>query len=199
MPPCRLLRPISTAICLAALVGWPAGATHAEQQSASDNSPIVLMNDPIYASEEVLENVGLIVVAPSGAFTGGRPIMTRLQVGQSIVRFFPFLLKHRHPANAGPKSEPFFIKFRLETAQKLSSHPEAITALSRLVDAFSPEIRQLGEHPEDAKNELATLAKPKPFPDVPPGHWAAQAVRELKDKGIVVGYPSGEFQKLAPS
>jgi hypothetical protein len=157
------------------------------------------MNDPMYANEEILENAGLIVVAPTGAFTGGRPIMTRLQVGQSIVRFFPFLLKDRRPANAGPESESFFIKFRLETAQKLSSHPEAITALTRLIDAFSPEIRQFGEHPEDAKNALATLAKPKPFPDIPPGHWAAQAVRELKDKGIVVGYPSGEFQKQAPS
>jgi hypothetical protein len=29
--------------------------------------------------------------------------------------------------------------------------------------------------------------------DVPPGHWAYEAVRELADKGLVTGYPDGRF------
>ena len=28
------------------------------------------------------------------------------------------------------------------------------------------------------------------FPDVPKGHWAYQAVLDLKQKGILVGYPA---------
>lgn len=30
-----------------------------------------------------------------------------------------------------------------------------------------------------------------PFRDVPPDHWAAQAVETLRQKGIVRGYPAG--------
>ncbi|HLK59399.1 MAG TPA: ankyrin repeat domain-containing protein [Chthonomonadaceae bacterium] len=38
------------------------------------------------------------------------------------------------------------------------------------------------------------LARPdKPFPDVPKDHWAYQAVMELKQKGILIGYPDGTF------
>ncbi len=33
-----------------------------------------------------------------------------------------------------------------------------------------------------------------PFPDVPPGHWAASAVETLHQAGIVHGYPGGEYQ-----
>lgn len=32
-----------------------------------------------------------------------------------------------------------------------------------------------------------------PFPDVPKDHWAYQAVMELQQKGILVGYPDGTF------
>lgn len=31
------------------------------------------------------------------------------------------------------------------------------------------------------------------FPDVPKGHWAADALTELKRAGLVVGYPDGRF------
>lgn len=33
-----------------------------------------------------------------------------------------------------------------------------------------------------------------PFADVPPGHWAAQAVETLHRAGIVRGYPHSTFQ-----
>ncbi len=32
---------------------------------------------------------------------------------------------------------------------------------------------------------------PSPFRDVPPNHWATQAVESLRKAGIVQGYPSG--------
>lgn len=31
------------------------------------------------------------------------------------------------------------------------------------------------------------------FPDIPPGHWAFQAVEDLADAGLVLGYPDGKF------
>src|SRR5207248_8572546 len=33
-----------------------------------------------------------------------------------------------------------------------------------------------------------------PFPDVPPDHWAFPAVESLRVKGIVRGYPDGNFR-----
>jgi hypothetical protein len=40
------------------------------------------------------------------------------------------------------------------------------------------------------------VPKTTPFPDVPPGHWAATAVQQLKDEGILVGYPAGTFSPV---
>ena len=37
-----------------------------------------------------------------------------------------------------------------------------------------------------------------PFPDVPAQHWAAPAVREMKDAGIMKGYADGKFQGDKP-
>jgi len=52
--------------------------------------------------------------------------------------------------------------------------------------------------PKPVKAALATTA-PRvvpggPFRDVPPNHWAAQAVETLRQKGIVRGYPSGVYR-----
>jgi hypothetical protein len=43
-----------------------------------------------------------------------------------------------------------------------------------------------------------SLAKTPPFLDVPPGHWAAQAVQNLKDEGILVGYPPEKPKPSSP-
>ncbi|MDH7480725.1 MAG: S-layer homology domain-containing protein [Armatimonadota bacterium] len=39
----------------------------------------------------------------------------------------------------------------------------------------------------------AGLALAQEFPDVPPDHWAYDAVQQLVDAGIIVGYPDGTF------
>lgn len=33
-----------------------------------------------------------------------------------------------------------------------------------------------------------------PFKDVPPNHWAADAVKKMSDSGIIVGYPDAKFK-----
>jgi hypothetical protein len=42
-----------------------------------------------------------------------------------------------------------------------------------------------------ALSALVGLQTPtvSPFPDVPPGHWAYQAVTDLHNRGILLGYP----------
>lgn len=40
---------------------------------------------------------------------------------------------------------------------------------------------------------LCAIAFAQEFPDVPPDHWAYDAVQELVDQGIIQGYPDGTF------
>jgi hypothetical protein len=40
----------------------------------------------------------------------------------------------------------------------------------------------------------SVFAQPLYYPDVPEGHWAEQAVNELNELGIVVGFPDGGFR-----
>src|SRR5690554_4299630 len=41
---------------------------------------------------------------------------------------------------------------------------------------------------------VPVLAQQRPFPDVPPDHWAAESVELLRAAGLVIGYPDGEFK-----
>lgn len=38
-----------------------------------------------------------------------------------------------------------------------------------------------------------------PFTDVPKGHWAYDAVEQLRQLGILRGYPGGTFEPKAPA
>ena len=40
---------------------------------------------------------------------------------------------------------------------------------------------------------MSAIAFAQEFPDVPPDHWAYDAVQELVDAGIIQGYPDGTF------
>lgn len=86
------------------------------------------------------------------------------------------------------------------------------TSVARLVQEFSPEIRQWGSQ---AKEMLTLADECKPiarqivqlcdarlkalgaaplFSDVPFDHWAFDAVHNLRDLGILTGYPDGTFK-----
>jgi hypothetical protein len=48
----------------------------------------------------------------------------------------------------------------------------------------------IANHPDSASNKVTThVGQSENFPDVPKNHWAYQAVLELKQKGILIGYP----------
>jgi len=74
-------------------------------------------------------------------------------------------------------------------------------ALKRIADEFSPEIKTLGAKPEtyyEAVGDFETLSgglNLMQFADVPKDHWAAKAVLELRQAGIMDGYPSGRFNQ----
>jgi hypothetical protein len=52
-----------------------------------------------------------------------------------------------------------------------------------------------------AQNASATppaAIRTEPFPDVPQGHWAFDAVEQLRKQGILRGYPPATVPRPAP-
>ncbi len=81
-------------------------------------------------------------------------------------------------------------------AALLRRSPPAQNALLALVKEFAPELTRLGIDPDAAQSRLAEMAQTtqvKPFPDVPPTHWASRAVQILQEKGLMLGYPDGKY------
>lgn len=64
---------------------------------------------------------------------------------------------------------------RLAGVHKTASAPVLDVSINKTV----PSINKLTTHAGQMEN----------FPDVPKSHWAYQAVLELKQKGILIGYP----------
>lgn len=56
------------------------------------------------------------------------------------------------------------------------------------------ELASMGVNVAAMKLHLRALALGEGFPDVPPTHWASKATRELKDLGLLKGYPDGLFR-----
>jgi len=45
---------------------------------------------------------------------------------------------------------------------------------------------------------VCSIAMAESFVDVPEGHWAADAVQQIKDAGLVIGYPEGTYKGSNP-
>ena len=69
------------------------------------------------------------------------------------------------------------------------------SSLYRLFIELKPELLALGSAPQSAIQELERrdIIVP-PFRDVPASHWASAAVESLHQKGILLGYPDGQFK-----
>lgn len=48
-------------------------------------------------------------------------------------------------------------------------------------------------------SSMAAIASENPFSDVPTGHWAYDAVTQLSARGLLSGYPAGEFDGSEPA
>ncbi len=70
----------------------------------------------------------------------------------------------------------------------------AIREVNRELDSIGGEPAQLLRLAKTFQARVRRIAAGRAFIDVPSGHWAAEAVRELKDLGILRGYPGGSFK-----
>jgi len=87
-----------------------------------------------------------------------------------------------------------------------------LSGFKKLIELLRPDIKKLGREPNKLLKQLEADQKIADkivkvyeanminaggaplFRDVPPSHWAWEAVQELRDAGILSGYPDGSFK-----
>ncbi len=74
------------------------------------------------------------------------------------------------------------------------SFQDTLADLKRAAATLEKELASMGVDVGAMKLHLKALALGQGFPDVPPNHWASKATAELKEKGLLKGYPDGLFR-----
>ncbi|MFZ5647608.1 MAG: glucosaminidase domain-containing protein [Bacillota bacterium] len=93
----------------------------------------------------------------------------------------------------------YLLSDRYRPVREAKDYRDAAKSLQNLGYATDPEystklIRLIEEH-----RLYQFDTPPGPFPDVPPGHWAAEAVDGLKNAGIIRGDQDGKFRGDSPA
>lgn len=195
----RLIFGVVLCLCLTA------GVASAETGEAPQRVefPDVPRGDRAYGDLDILNKLGVIEGLPEGS--GGLLTMTRYEFAVVLTGLFSALDNKRTGQGE---------KYRTQ----LLSSPDAVAALSRLVQQFESELQFLIQRAQASQVEdrkrlgmvlprssiysvpiatlLASLKVSPPFPDVPPNHWAYEAVEKLRQEGIVHGYPDGTYGAL---
>ncbi|MGI5817348.1 MAG: S-layer homology domain-containing protein [Armatimonadota bacterium] len=131
-----------------------------------------------WASEavEVSADAGLLTGDPDGNFHGQRDV-TRYEMAIILQR----LLQRIDAASAGEAGLALVSGIRAELARTGASEAEVA------------EIVQIAADP-DVPTPPAVRAGAAQWPDVPAGHWAADAVQFATETGFMNGYPDGRFR-----
>lgn len=179
--------------------------------------PDVPENRQLYRSLFILKREGLLIKSKLTAdrFKSGPPL-TRLQFAEIVARSIealPTVLDNRIQSlrDSLSRGELEFAPdvYREEASEYVQNVPSCFSALER---EFRSDIRELAVNPVHLQDTLKAckakfqtlvgLAKQAvkqagltlQFEDVPRKHWAAEAIQELRDVGILVGYPDGKFR-----
>lgn len=142
-----------------------------------------------FTAADTLQKAGIAFGYPPGTYPGRRAVSryefalftAGLLADAKLVPRTPLIPEYY------PTTDPAGLRCRISSAQN---------ALLALVKEFAPELRPLGIDTDAAQSRLAEMALParvKPFPDVPPTHWASRAVQILQQKGLTLGYPDGKY------
>jgi len=107
-----------------------------------------------YASVDSLQKAGIVIGYPDGTY-GGKRAMTRYEFAVAIARLLPLLNKTGNMDNYATKDDLAALRTDLET--KLQANSDAIDALRKLVDEFTPELQKLGQDVAAVKDRLDAL------------------------------------------
>lgn len=181
---------------------------------AQDNFPEVSAGHAIYIKLQPIEiqlrQFGM-EDPRHGAMSG--PPATMAEVGRCLIRCIDRLPKTLADAGKSP-STPSHCRSALQLARESYwlYKGEWQAPFRSAIGLLRPDLKLLGRDPDDLLRKIDGLQPEAdkvadlhlaqmivaggqtPFRDVPPTHWAAKTVQELKDAGILVGYPDGEFK-----
>lgn len=145
---------------------------------APAEEPGLPQNDPAYADLAIVYDSALIqcCYGCNGKFVP----LTRYEFAIAIARLI--------------QNAPVI---RASQTRFTAEHSRVNTALARLLVQFTPELRELGLSHSDLNTAYRTLSVERgttkaytvapSFNDVPPGHWAFDAVEHLRLSGIIMG------------
>jgi archaellum component FlaC len=208
-----------TAVSFRDSQNWPAGPPYARAVVSpkvyTKETPTPFSHVPknhwSYKAVDQLQKDGYLVGYPENTFSGSR-LMTRYEFAIAVARMIPTL-------SIGSVSSD-------KTTQKTEKEFQAaVTVIEKLANEYRDELAGLGVEAELIKREIDNAKSrptadtneihrfrfeavntpnkdseqaPTPFSDVPRGHWAYEAVRQLQEAGILKGYPEGKFEGNKP-
>lgn len=106
-----------------------------------------------YGAVDTLQKAGIVIGYPDGTY-GGKRAMTRYEFAVAIARLLP-LIQNANSGNYATKDDLAALRQDIET--KLQANSDAIDALQKLVDEFTPELQKLGQDVAAAKDRLDSL------------------------------------------
>lgn len=147
-------------------------------------------DDSIYRQVDALQKAGVLIVSPNSPVKGPR-ILTRLQLATEIAPLVPLRGPlPGMPTESGLQALP---PPPANLTALLIRSPHAVTALTALLQEFTPELGWLDRDASAARTRLAAL-RTRPFRDATEKLWASPSVETLRLNGILVGYPDGAFE-----
>ena len=139
--------------CLLALGAPAATVRPAMADSASGPFADVPADHWAYQSVDTLQKAGIVIGYPDGTY-GGKRAMTRYEFATAIARLLPLL----NPTGAGNYATKDDLSALNQDIQgKLQANQDALDALRKLVDEFTPELQGLGQDVAAAKDRLDAL------------------------------------------
>jgi hypothetical protein len=115
---------------------------------------------------------------------------------RDILRRDGFSLQPSHGSTALTRYEFAVLASRgIRAAAEGGWKPSArgIAALHALAREFRRELNAMGQSRYSVLRDLKKVAGGQPMSDIGPDHWAHPHVKNLRDRGILKGYPDGTF------
>jgi len=194
-------------------------ASFGAAQNPHDNFPDTPDNHWVYETIGNMKKMGFAPYQHDGLIRGPYA-RTKLEIATSIkdacagVQNTLVAMQNSSDEIAGISRLPGVMRNGFDSRGELSEKAFAIGSMCReiekpvaaMVKLFAPQLRQLNADPTTMSGEVvrgleaiasfrvAQSGEAKQlFTDVPATHWAADALRNLREEGILRGYPEGFF------
>lgn len=189
------------ALLLAILISQPTHNFSVCTPSIQDNFPDIPKNHWVFGDLADLKKVGLLeqYYTGLGSYRPPTGYEIAVMVHQSEVKLKDVVgATWKSSQNDGST----LTGVNRKSIRDMITWPKYCDELLALTDVFGPRLAKLDVNVKAFLAEIrgtkiqlqGLIARLPGFPDVPKDHWAYKAVEELREAGILVGYPDGKLQ-----